>query len=139
MRSGAKSQARHARNVSAPPADKGRDYTHTAERNSFLSHYLSIVHHQLPFASRQGFSIIVILLVGLISKALGSAASGLLEQALATVQDCMARSPAPWPDDWQHEYLDTIRRAAAPRPDALQYAERLAILSMGFQPYWEGL
>jgi len=139
MRSGAKSQARHARNVSAPPADKGRDYTHTAERNSFLSHYLSIVHHQLPFASRQGFSIIVILLVGLIGKALGSAASGPLEQALAPVQDCMARSPAPWPDAWQREYLDTIRRAAAARPDGAQYAERLTILSRGFRDYWEGL
>jgi len=51
----------------------------------------------------------------------------------------MARSPAPWPDAWQREYLDTIRRVVSAHPDAAQYADRLAILSNGFQLYWEGL
>jgi hypothetical protein len=51
----------------------------------------------------------------------------------------MARSPAPWPDAWQREYLDTIRRAVTAHPDGAQCRERLAILSKGFQPYWAGL
>ena len=91
-----------------------------------------------PAGISWGFTVLAALSCGLAGEATGSVSPG-LEEAFVAVQDCMARSPAPWPDDWQHEYLDTIRRAAAPRPDALQSAERLAILSMGFQPYWEGL
>jgi hypothetical protein len=49
----------------------------------------------------------------------------------------MARSPAPWPDEWQHEYIDAIRRAIGSHQDAPQYAVRLEILREGFGPYWE--
>jgi hypothetical protein len=139
MRSEAKSQARHARNDSAPQADKGRNHAHAAARKSFLSNHLSIIYHQLRLAHGRGFTVIVILLVGLIGKALGSGEPAPLDQALAAVRDCMARSPAPWPDAWQREYLDTIRRVVSAHLDAAQYSERLTVLSRGFQPYWEGL
>jgi len=86
-----------------------------------------------------GFILLAVLSAGLAGEATDSAESGLLEQVLAAVQDCMARSPAPWADAWQREYGDTIRQAIAPHPDIGQYAMRLEILSRGFQPYWEGL
>ena len=92
-----------------------------------------------PAGISWGLTVLAALSCGLAGEATDSPEPGLLEQALATVQDCMARSPAPWPDAWQREYLDTIRRAAAARPDDGQYAERLAILSRGFRDYWEGL
>ena len=82
---------------------------------------------------------LAVLSPGLAGEATDSAESGPLEQALAAVQDCMTRSPAPWPDAWQREYLDTIRHALMAHPDGVQYAERLAILAEGFQPYWQAL
>ena len=85
-----------------------------------------------------GFTVLAALSCGLAGEATGSVSPG-LEEAFVAVQDCMARSPAPWPDAWQREYLDTIRRAAAARPDGAQYAERLAVLSRVFWDYWEGL
>ncbi len=139
MRSEAKSQARHARNVSAPPADKGKDHTHTAARKSFLSNHLSIIRHQLSFAHRRSLALILMLLAGVVGKTVGSGEPAPLEQALAAVQDCMACSPGPWPDAWQREYLDTVRRAVTAHPDGAQYSERLAILSRGFQPYWQAV
>jgi len=63
MRSEAKSQARHARIDSAPPADKGRDHAHAATRNSFISHYLSIIHHQSSIINPDGFTLIELLVV----------------------------------------------------------------------------
>jgi len=139
MRSEAKSQVRHARIDSAPPADKGRNHTYSGARNSCISNQLSIGYPQLSFAHRRGLALILVLLGGLIGKALGSAEPAPLDQALAAVQDCMPRSRAPWPDAWQREYLDTIRKAVIAHPDGVQYAERLAILATGFQPYWEAL
>jgi len=63
----------------------------------------------------------------------------LTEQTLRGIQDCMARSPAPWPGAWQREYVDMIRNAIASHQDTPQYATRLEILYNGFQPYWQGL
>lgn len=85
-----------------------------------------------------------LMLLALLSSALAdelaeSAGPGPLEQTLAAVQDCMARSPAPWPDAWQREYVDTIRRAVSAHADGIQHGERLAILAKGFQPYWQAL
>jgi len=92
-----------------------------------------------PAGISWGLILLALLSPGLAGEAADSPEPGLLEQALATVHDCMARSPAPWPDAWQREYLDTIRRAVTAHPDGAQYRERLAILSKGFQPYWAGL
>ena len=86
-----------------------------------------------------GLILLALLSATLAAKEMDSAGPGAFEKALGAVQDCMARSPAPWPDAWQREYLDTIRRAATPHPDGVQYAERLAILSRGFRDYWEAL
>jgi prepilin-type N-terminal cleavage/methylation domain-containing protein/prepilin-type processing-associated H-X9-DG protein len=63
MRSEAKSQARHARNDSAPPADKGRNYTHPAARKSFISHHLSIINHPSSIINSHGFTLIELLVV----------------------------------------------------------------------------
>lgn len=57
-------------------------------------------------------------------------------QSLAAMQDCMTRSPAPWPDAWQQEYIETIRQAIAPDPNTSQYARRLQILRDSFPLYW---
>jgi hypothetical protein len=62
-----------------------------------------------------------------------------VEQALATVRDCMARSPAPWPDVWNGEYVDTIREAIISHKDAPQLEARLQVLRDGFPPYWDTL
>jgi hypothetical protein len=62
-----------------------------------------------------------------------------MEQALATVRDCMARSPAPWADAWNREYGDTIREAITSHKDAPQLEARLRVLCDGFPAYWERL
>jgi hypothetical protein len=136
MRSEAKSQARHARNDSAPQADKGRDHAHAAARKSFVSNHLSTIHHQSRLAHRQGFTVIAMLFGGLIGKALGSAEPAPLEQALTAVQDCMTRSPAPWPEAWQREYLDAIRKALASDPNLPDCAAKLEVFRRGFMRYW---
>ena len=61
------------------------------------------------------------------------------EQTLGAIRDCMGRLPAPWPDEWKQEYVETIRMAAESHGDAPQYAVRLEILRKGFGPYWESL
>ncbi len=63
----------------------------------------------------------------------------LTEQTLAGIRACMCKSPAPWPQAWQQEYVDTIREAIIPHQDGPQYAERLRILCDGFGPHWESL
>ena len=68
-----------------------------------------------------------------------SAESALAEQTLGIIQDCMSRSPAPWPDEWNQEYAEPIRRAVESHRDVPQYAVRLEILRKGFGPYWESL
>ena len=69
----------------------------------------------------------------------GKMDSALTEQTLQAIEDCMARSPAPWPDEWKRQYLETIRSAVESHQDAPHYALRLEILRKGFQPCWEGL
>ncbi|MBP7049885.1 MAG: hypothetical protein KBE65_02615 [Phycisphaerae bacterium] len=51
----------------------------------------------------------------------------------------MAHSPAPWPQAWQQEYVDTIREAIDSGATDPQCAERLRIVREGFGPYWQGL
>ena len=63
----------------------------------------------------------------------------LAEQTLQNIRDCMARSPAPWADEWNQEYVETIRSAVKSQGDVQQYAVRLEILREGFGPYWESL
>jgi len=59
-----------------------------------------------------------------------------LEQALAAVQDCMTRSPAPWPDAWQREYLDTVRKALGSDPNLPGYRAKIEVFRRGFTRYW---
>jgi hypothetical protein len=66
-----------------------------------------------------------------------SASLGLTEQTLETIQKCMAQSPAPWPEQWEREYIGTIRRAIEHHQDVPHYAERLEILRKGFARCWE--
>ena len=76
---------------------------------------------------------------GIVGKARISAEPAQSEQILAAIRTCMAGSPAPWPDAWQSEYVDTIRQAIASDHNSPPYAMRLEILSKGFRSYWEGL
>ncbi len=62
-----------------------------------------------------------------------------LNHTLAAVRDCMVRTPAPWPQAWQQEYIETIRQAAIHDPNAFQYDRRLHILKEGFALYWPDL
>jgi hypothetical protein len=59
------------------------------------------------------------------------------EDVLSAVRECMAKSPLPWPNAWQHEYVDTIREVIGANQDTPQYAARLEILRKGFPPYWQ--
>lgn len=82
-----------------------------------------------------------LMLLALLSSALAdelaeSAGPGPLEQTLAAVQDCMARSPAPWPDAWQGEYLDTVRKALASDPNLPDYRAKIEVFRRGFTRYW---
>ena len=54
-----------------------------------------------------------------------SAKPALTKQSLQAIRDCMARSPASWPDAWQQEYVDTIRHAISLQKEATQYEARL--------------
>lgn len=63
-------------------------------------------------------------------------APDLIAQTLATIRDCMARSPAPWPSEWELEYVDTIHETVVSQRDDLQCARRLQIIREGFGPYW---
>jgi hypothetical protein len=61
------------------------------------------------------------------------------DEAPAAVKDCMVRNPAPWPDAWRQEYLDTIRKAISSDPNASHFLRRLEILREGFALYWPDL
>jgi hypothetical protein len=111
-----------------------------AQRKAILVH--------LPIASYRGSTLVELLVViaiaallvtGIPARAAGSAEPAPMEQTLAAIRECMAKSPAPWPEAWQREYLDTIRQIIASHQDAVQYAARLEIVRKGFLPYWEGL
>jgi len=55
------------------------------------------------------------------------------DQALEAIRYCMARSPAPWPDEWKQEYIDTIRKAISTHQDTPQYNLKVEILGKGFK------
>lgn len=80
---------------------------------------------------------IVALVTGIPAWAEGPAEPDPLAQALAAIRECMAKSPAPWPQAWQEEYLETVRQVAVAHQDSPEYAARLEILRNGFAPYWE--
>jgi hypothetical protein len=82
---------------------------------------------------------VIALLLAMASETMGSADSRSTEKTLSTIEACMNHSPAPWPDQWRREYLDTIRRAIAPDVNDPQYAKCLEVVSVGFEPYWQGL
>jgi len=53
--------------------------------------------------------LIAALLPAIFAGKMGSAEPALTEQTLQAIEDCMAHSPAPRPDEWKQEYLETIR------------------------------
>jgi hypothetical protein len=79
----------------------------------------------------------IVLLAGIPPWAEGSAEPDALAQVLAAIRDAMAKSPAPWPQAWQEEYVGTIRQVAVAHRDSPGYAARLEILRSGFASYWE--
>lgn len=83
--------------------------------------------------------LIAALLPGIVAGMMGSPEPALTEQTLQAIKDCMARSPAPWPDEWKREYIETIRSAVELHQDTPHYTVRLEILRKGFAPCWEGL
>ncbi len=96
---------------------------------------LTMVYRQHTL--RRAFVIAILSVI--VGEAMGSAEPTLLEKTLAAVRAYMASSPAPWPDAWQREYVDTIRQAITAHQAAPECAARLDILRTGFQLYWEGL
>ncbi|MBN2182962.1 MAG: hypothetical protein JW715_13710 [Sedimentisphaerales bacterium] len=84
-------------------------------------------------------TLIVILLLGNVANSIGSDKPALMEKTIIAIKNCMAGSPAPWPNEWKTEYIDTIRKAIEPYQDSPEYAKRLEILRNGFRPYWEEL
>ena len=87
-------------------------------------------HHTLP-------SILITLLLASIAPG-GTETPDPVDETVQVLRDCMAKSPAPWPDAWKREYFETLRRAIAPHLDTPHYEARLEILRKGFAPYWEG-
>jgi hypothetical protein len=81
----------------------------------------------------------VVLVTGIPAWAVGPDEPNSLAQVLAAVRECMAKSPAPWPQVWQQEYVETIRQVAVAHQDSPGYAARLEILRKGFAPYWEAV
>lgn len=59
-----------------------------------------------------------------------------IDRALANVHKYMIGCPAPWPEAWAQEYLETIRRAISASPGTHDCARRLQILCEGFPLYW---
>lgn len=82
-------------------------------------------------------ALIVVLISAVVARATNSSELAGIERTLQAIHDCMARSGAPWPDEWKQEYIDTIRKAVNVRQGASHYAERLEILRKGFGPYWD--
>jgi restriction endonuclease S subunit len=62
-------------------------------------------------------TLILILFLEIVVNLSGSA-QNTMEQAIATIKDCMDASPAQWPDTWQQEYMDTIRNAIVSHQDS---------------------
>ena len=95
----------------------------------------------------KGFSLIALLVViativpgaGIPAWAQGPAEPDSLAQALAAIRACVAKSPAPWPQAWQEEYVETICQVALAHRDVPAYPSRLEILRDGFALYWEAV
>jgi len=62
----------------------------------------------------------------------------LIEQTLEAIQHCMTQSPAPWPDEWKREYIETIYQTVESHRDAPHFDNRLEILREGFSSCWKG-
>lgn len=60
-------------------------------------------------------------------------------QTLARIRECLAASPAPWPQAWCDEYVDVIRDALDVPEEPSDFARRLEALSEGFPAYWDAL
>jgi len=82
---------------------------------------------------------IVTLFSGIVFGVAGSAESDLVEQTIDVIKECMASSPASWPDEWKREYVETIRKEVELHRDVPHYPMRLEILHKGFVSCWEGL
>ncbi len=62
-----------------------------------------------------------------------------LDETLAAIRACIEKSPAPWPEAWQREYIEAIRPTIVSAREPLQSARRLQILRSGFPAYWDSL
>lgn len=82
-------------------------------------------------------ALIAALVPAIAAAKVNSAGSAPAEQTLEAICNCMARSPAPWPEEWKQEYIGTIRGAVESHREAGGYALRLEILRKGFTSYWE--
>jgi len=60
-----------------------------------------------------------------------------VEQTIKAIEDCIVISPAPWPDEWKREYIETIRSVIESNRGVKHFDLRLEILSKGFLPYWQ--
>lgn len=81
----------------------------------------------------------VVLVAGIPARPEGPAEPNSLAQALTAMRDARAKSPAPWPQAWEQEYVETIRQVAVARRDSPEHAARLGILRNGFALYWEAV
>jgi hypothetical protein len=83
-------------------------------------------------------SVLIISLVSsIVAEATDSEKPDFVEQTIESIMDYMDQSPAPWPDKWKQEYIETIRKAIELHPDVPHYGTRLEILTKGFKPYWQ--
>ncbi len=95
---------------------------------------------------------VAVLFLAVTGEGTDSADSPLRGKTLEVIQNCMSRTPVPWPDNWKTEYIDTIRRAISGvggqgsgvgstdrRSESPGYAACLDVLAEGFEPYWQGL
>jgi hypothetical protein len=57
------------------------------------------------YALRNAFILLLLYILG--AKTLSSESLTLTEKTLQTIQECMTHLPAPWPEAWQNEYVDT--------------------------------
>ena len=55
-------------------------------------------------------TLIVILSLGNAANSTGSEKPTLMEKTITAISNCIAGSPAPWSNEWQSEYMDTIRK-----------------------------
>lgn len=83
--------------------------------------------------------LVILLFAGTASRIKASEKVDLVDQTLSLLGDCMSAHPVLWPESWQREYLERIRRVLVSCEDKPGFALRLEILGNGFQSYWERL